>query len=260
MSSAALFEFVAESRAAAGMTWSNASRVSLSRKYVCVSVPKVGCSTLKLAVHTLEAPANKIEWWQTHDDWPGWCALDHPDDVVVEMLSSPDWFRFCFVRNPYDRLVSAWKSKLATDDDRHYGWLRDGIRQAFDYPMLDGDQPALIDFRDSFDYITTTDLVTLRDPHWMPQYALLRPDVISYDVVGRFETFASDFHSIFSRLDAPSNVLAMAQTRYNATFDTDLHNFYDADLAGRVYDVYAEDFRSFGYAPDSWRLPLGSSA
>ena len=217
-----------------------------------MAVPKVGCSTLKLAVHTFEDPDAKIEWWQTHADWPGWCALDHPDDVVVAMLSSPDWFRFCFVRNPYDRLVSAWKSKLASGEDGHYGWLRDAMLEAFDYSR-DGERPALIGFRDAFDYITETDEIALRDPHWMPQSALLHPEMISYHVVGRFETFAADFQAIFGRLDAPPDVLAMAETRYNATPVTTFSDFYDAELAERVYSFYEADFIAFGYGPDSWR-------
>lgn len=219
---------------------------------MCVAVPKVACSTLKLAVHTFEDPSNEIEWWQTHADWPGWCALNHPDDVVLDILSSVDWFRFCFVRNPYDRLVSAWKSKIVTDADGGYGWLRDAIRETFNCPV---DRAEPIGLRNAFDYVTGKDLVAGRDWHWLPQCALLHPDVIPYDVIGRFENFADDFRLIFGQLGAPPKVLAMADTRYNATADTDFRDFYDADLAERVCAFYEQDFKTFGYDRDSWRQP-----
>ncbi len=124
---AGLLDFIASSRAADN-SWSEASRVSVRRKYMCVAVPKVACSTLKFAVHTFEDPSNEIEWWQTHAEWPGWRALDQPDEVVLEILSSQEWFRFCFVRNPYYRVISAWKSKVVSDGDTAYAWLRDAMR------------------------------------------------------------------------------------------------------------------------------------
>lgn len=37
---------------------------------------------------------------------------DFATPMIVEMLTSPDWFWFCFVRNPYDRHLSAYKDKM----------------------------------------------------------------------------------------------------------------------------------------------------
>lgn len=135
-------------------------------------------------------------------------------------------------------------------------WLRDAIRVAFDYPVVNGIRTGLISFRDAFDYVTGDDPVALRDAHWLPQCAFLHPDLISYDVIGRFENFADDFRRIFEHLEAPSNVLAMAETRYNATYDSEFRDCYDAALADRVHAFYAEDFDSFNYAADSWAAPL----
>lgn len=239
-----LRQFISAARASSGVTWSDASLVSVPRKYVSMANAKVACSTLKLAVHTFEDPDNPIEWWETHADWPGWHALDFDDDLVLEMLSSAGWFRFCFVRNPYDRLVSAWKSKLVSDQDEGYGWLRGLIRDATG-------QPA-ISFRDAFDYVTGADAVARRDPHWLPQVTLLRPDLVSYDEIGRFETFSEDFRRIFGRVGAPPKVMAMADTRYNATPDSDWRDCFDTELAARVHDFYREDFAAFGYSGDSW--------
>ncbi|HVE94852.1 MAG TPA: sulfotransferase family protein [Acidimicrobiales bacterium] len=217
---------------------------------MCVAVPKVGCSTLKFAVHTLEDPRNEIQWWHTHADWPGWCVLDHPDPLVLEILSSAEWFKFCFVRNPYDRIVSAWKSKIVLEDDTHYSWLRDAVRETAHFP-IDRAEPA--SFREAFDYVTGEDLVAGRDWHFRPQCDLLHPEVIAYDVIGRFENFAEDFRVIFERLDAPPHVLAMATTRYNATPHTNFRDFYDPELAARVYTFYEQDFVAFGYDRASWR-------
>jgi hypothetical protein len=238
----AFLEFVQAARTPSDVTnWNDASRISLRRRYVMIAVPKVGCSTLKLAVHLFEDPDHPVEWWQTHDDWPGWSVADQPDDVAVAALSSPDWFRFCFVRNPYDRLVSAFKSKLSSDSDEYYQWLRDAVRERY----------GRIDFAESFDFLAAD--YGRRDPHWRPQVELLHPEVIAYDVIGRFENFAHDFRRVFTRLGAPSDIVAIAEVRHNATADTNVSDFYDADLAARVYEFYEADFAAFGYDRDSWR-------
>jgi hypothetical protein len=58
---------------------------------------------------------------------------------------------------------------------------------------------------------------------------------------------------VFRRLGAPPEVLAMAEIRHNATYDSDYRECYDEDLAARVYDFYAADFEAFGYDANSWR-------
>jgi hypothetical protein len=168
----------------------------------------------------------------------------------VEMLRSPDYLRFSFVRNPYSRLVSAWKSKLACDDPQ-YRQLRASIREACDYAVVDGQRVGPIAFRDAVQCL-------LDDPggfddHWSPQVDLLVADVIDYHVVGRFEGLGQQFHAILRRLHAPPEVLGIARQVFNPTQPMPLAAVYDPQLARRVYAFYAADFETFGYHDDSWR-------
>lgn len=89
------------------------------------------------------------------------------------MLSSPEWFRFCIVRNPYDRLASAWKDKLLSDNDPGYAWLRDEIRKAFGVGA-----EAPIPFRVSVDCLVANEAMAT-DPHWAPMTATMRPDIVA---------------------------------------------------------------------------------
>jgi hypothetical protein len=59
-----------------------------------------------------------------HASWAGPTLLAYPTAQIAEMLRSPDYLRFSFVRNPYSRLVSAWKPKLAWDDPEVTGIAR----------------------------------------------------------------------------------------------------------------------------------------
>ncbi len=231
------------------------SRVSLKHRYVASTVPKAGCSTLKLALHRFETPEIELEgWWRVHDDWEGRQLLSHPTDAIVEMLTSPDWLRFAIVRNPYDRLLSAWKSKLGPDGDKNYAALRAEIREAFDYPVVDGKRVGVVAFRDAVTHMITRHPTNPFDDHWTPMVGVMCPDVIDYDVIGRFENFAADLRSILERLHAPPDVVAIADQIHNPTYKSPLAEAYDKALADQVYDFYEADFELFGYSKDSWRF------
>ena len=136
----------AESRHA---SWDYHSRASVAHRYVAMTVPKVACTTIKMALQTWEGCGPEPDrWGDVHAGWAGPTLLAYPTAQIVEMLRSPDYLRFSFVRNPYSRLVSAWKSKLAWDDPQ-YGQLRASIREVCDYPFADGQRAGPIAFRDA---------------------------------------------------------------------------------------------------------------
>jgi hypothetical protein len=167
------------------------------------------------------------------------------------MLRSPDYLCFSFVRNPYSRLVSAWKSKLARDDPQ-YDRLRASIRESCGYPFVDGERAGPIAFRDAVECLLGHPAAF--DDHWSRQVDVLVADVIGYHIVGRFERFGQDFHAILRRLGAPAQVIDIASQVFNPTRPMALAAVYDPPLAGRVYDHYLADFETFGYRQNSWRF------
>jgi len=233
-------------------SWGYHSRASVLHRYVAMAVPKVACSTLKLALQTYEGCAPEGDrWWEVHAGDAGPTLLAYPTEQVVEMLRSPDYLRFCFVRNPYSRLFSAWKSKLASDDDQ-YAPLRAAIRDAFDYPEVGDQRVGRVAFRDAVDCVLANRAAF--DDHWTPQVDVLVLDVIRYDVVGRFERFVEEFSAILTRLHAPPPVVKLASRVLNPTQPMSLAAVYDRELARRVHDHYVGDFDTFGYDADSWRF------
>lgn len=232
-------------------SWDYHSRASLAHRYVAMTVPKVACTTIKMALQTWEGCGPRPERWaDVHAGWAGPTLLAYPTAQIVEMLRSPDCFRFSFVRNPYSRLVSAWKSKLAWDDPQ-YQQLRASIREACDYPVVDGQRGGPISFRDAVQCLL--DDPGIFDDHWSRQTDLLITDVIDYHVIGRFESFGQQFNAILRRLHAPPEVAGIANRVFNPTQSMPLAAVYDPQLARRVYDHYVADFETYGYRKDSWR-------
>lgn len=238
-------------RAEEHTSWGYHSRASRAHRYVAMTVPKVACTTIKMALQTWEGCAPPPERWaDVHAGRAGPTLLAYPTAQIVEMLRSPDYLRFSFVRNPYGRLVSAWKSKLASDEPQ-YQQLRASIRETCDYPIVDGQRVGPISFRDAVQCLL--DDMAVFDDHWSLQVDLLVADVIDYHVVGRFERFGHQFQAILRRLHAPPEVAGIARRAFNPTPPIPLTAVYDSQLARRVYDRYLADFETFGYHQDSWR-------
>lgn len=233
-------------------SWGYHSRASAAHRYVAMTVPKVACTTIKMTLQTWEGCGpSPGQWGDVHASWAGPTLLSYPTAQIAEMLRSPDYLRFSFVRNPYSRLVSAWKSKLAWDDPQ-YAHLRASIREACGYPMADGQRAGPVAFRDAVECLLANPAAF--DDHWSRQVDLLAADVIDYHTIGRFERFGQDFHAILSRLHAPAEVTGIASQVFNPTRPMALTAVFDPPLAGRVYHHYIADFETFGYHHNSWRF------
>ena len=182
--------------------------------------------------------------------------LDFSDEECVNILTSPKWFRFCFVRNPYFRLFSAYKSKFLNYLDSQYHWLRDRIREKYDYPIRDGQPAGMVAFRDFVKYLRE-DPDVFTDAHWCLQTYHLMLDTLQYDMLGRIETFEKDFGQVLRRLDAPAHFTDEITQRVNTTTGMYHAAVYDKELADCVYEMYKGDFERFGYDRDSWLFDYG---
>lgn len=216
-----------------------------------MTVPKVACTTVKRTLHAFEGLtlANSVDEHAQGME----LSLDAYDaEQVVEMLTAGDWLRFAFVRNPYERLVSAWKSKIVSHADPYYAKLRHHIRRHYAYRPEDGSAPQIA-FRGFVDFIlASADGPAGKDGHWDLQTSILCHGLIDYHVIGRFERFTTDFSAILRRLGAPPPVMALATEVTNATAPMPLPTLFDQDLADRVFHHYEADFDAFSYPRDSW--------
>jgi hypothetical protein len=229
---------------------------SPAHKYLYVAVGKAACTKIKLSLHQLEGYPPLENGSFVHDrDRPG-CAFvprltDFTNAETIEILTSPEWFRFCFVRNPYYRLFSAYKSKMLNYLDPQYQPVRDEIRTQWDYPIRDGRPAGMVAFRDFVRYVEDRSDPD-RDFHWRSQTAIVMPDMIKYDLIGRMESFVQDFEQVLRRLNASAELIAAIPEPVNPTTKLYHAAAYDRELASRVYDMYRNDFENFGYDRDSW--------
>jgi hypothetical protein len=241
---------------------SSSSWVSPTHKYFFVGLGKTASTRIKLSLHILEG------YEVIEEPFPWLHAREKPQEAfipklsdfdsekVLEVLTSSDWFRFCFVRNPYDRLFSAYKSNIMQEIDPpspYYNRIKDEIRTLFDYELQAGKPGGTVSFRDFVLYVERT-VEKNPDYHWCPLRWGLRPDLIDYDFVGQVENFDADFKTVLQRLKVTDELMPnlLKPVNKSSVKGLPLAAVYDWDLADRVYALYKDDFETYGYEKNSW--------
>jgi len=144
------------------------------------------------------------------------------------------YFKFGFVRNPWDRLVST------------FFFLRRGGLNELDRAWADKNLAAYSTF-DAFvrEWLNEDSIVSF--PHFLPQsffVADARGNVM-VDFLGRYESLAADFAEVARRLGR-----ACTLPLYNKSEHADFADYYNADTRKIVARVYARDIELFNYRFD----------
>lgn len=195
-------------------------------KAVYIATPKVANTSIKHALMKAEGIAVG--------------SNPHADEIDVRVLQPADlnWsmkrraFVFAFVRNPWERLVSAWADKCGPDSDvdlSHYGLP---VGTPFDRFV-----ETACAFNDKY-----------AEVHFVSQSAfLLDGGRLLPSYVGRFETLEHDWAVVRAAILAKSKIdpgkLGTMRTSRHEAYRT----YYTPRLAMMVEERYAADVTLFGY-------------
>ena len=180
-------------------------------------------------------------------------------DDQDKYLFSPDAYRFTFVRDPFSRILSAYKSKI----ERPLNGFRFNPEKPGSYPpkghviqLLTGNKISEnTDFDMEISFAAFVQAVCSQetkkmDIHWKPQCDLLCVDNIKYDFVGKFENLSKDIASISRRLGLSDKYdLSVSKNKTGSSLVLKQH--FTPDLIKLVVNKYERDFSSFGYREDS---------
>ncbi len=166
---------------------------------------------------------------------------------------------FCFVRNPYARLRSAWQNKFAYGHAQGYSRsirrrelprLRRFARRA---QLPGGADGSAIPFETFLAYVESQP-AGARDHHWDDQHHVLLMDSVRYERWFRMEgEFGDGMRRIFERIGLTGPAIDRILGTQKNVSPRDEAPVYTPALAARVHRLYARDFALFGYAEDSWR-------
>lgn len=202
--------------------------VSHKNKYVYFPIPKVACSTIR----ALLAPLEGLEW---HHPWERKTPFVRVQKALAQKL--PGYFKFAFVRNPWDRLVSCYEDKVVSvrtcENNKavHNGVFREFEKYKQDF--LHMDFPEFVEF-----VCSVPDEET--DWHFRPQYMFVDPRQL--DLLGRFESLNRDLNTLRKRVRISRKIPHKMVTERKP-----YPQYYTPDLIFKVRERYRRDIELFSY-------------
>ncbi len=204
--------------------------VSHLHRYIFVAMPKTGTHSVRQALREHLGP-DDIEqvglFVNKRFPYDDLAAIRHGhfgiaqvrpylgDDVV------DTYFKFSFVRNPFDRFVS-----YCAFMTRQHG--------AFERDPQGTMRKILFELR-PMDHV-----------HFQPQYTLLvdADGALAMDHIGRVETMQASYDAICERIGIPSRAL----DKVNSSKRGDYRQYYDQGLIDGVAELYRRDLELFDYS------------
>ncbi len=230
-------------------------------RMVVVLNPKVATTTFrKVLLDALQVTQTRPQLGRI---WPFDYSRRHlfsPPADYFDLFLHPRRYRFsCFVRNPYFRLLSAWRDKFRLDVNgmpaaRSMSRELPAIRRFARARNLAGAGHGVdVPFATFVEYVESQK-EGARNHHWDSQCSVLATDLVDYDDVYRIETeLVRGMSQIFSGFGLPEEWLSGRLARPLNKSDRTVAQVYTSDLADRVYRLYRSDFEQFGYDHNSWR-------
>jgi len=212
---------------------------SMKHQYIYVETPKAGCTSIKRVLQLAEVDDQL-------DQIPG-NVHDRQASPVPRISDAPaaftaaarstDFFKFCFVRNPYTRILSAYLDKVVSNK---WEWSR----RAQGLGFAETDAPSFMAFLSAIEKQPPRD----RDIHWAPQTQLLSLPSFCYDYIGRFEAFAADFTAVCQVLGlTPEQSDRDYGKRHATRAATKLREYMTDEAIDLIKQMYQDDFRHLGY-------------
>ncbi|HVZ91621.1 MAG TPA: sulfotransferase family protein [Rhizomicrobium sp.] len=210
---------------------------SEKHRYIYVETPKVACSSIKLTLQRIELNDRAYAPDDIHKraDSPLLAARARPRRFLRALRSSA-YFRFCFVRNPYGRILSAYLDKLVRSE-------RERPQSLASLGLAPEARPSFLDFLELL-----ADAEPSRfDVHWARQVDLLTPHLIAYDFIGRFESFDADFSTVLRRIGRGPDWIADAR-RHRTDASAQMDRWIGPPERALIERIYAADFDAYGYS------------
>ncbi|MFL6729288.1 MAG: sulfotransferase family 2 domain-containing protein [Sphingomicrobium sp.] len=202
--------------------------LSSEHKFIFAAIPKTGTHSVRraLRVHMGAQDLEQVGLFVKRSfPIPELARIGHGHISLAQVrpFMRPEdfasFFKFAFVRNPFDRFVSY--SSFITRDVGHFD--RDPqqvMRQFLANPPMNH-----ILFRPQHEFVTDGDGELLTD------------------FIGRVEQMQQSYDQICTRIGIPSAELEQV----NSSRRKDYRDYYDQDLIDGVAKLYARDLELFGY-------------
>lgn len=227
---------VAENANVADMLATEFSLYLAPYQAVYIDIAKVASSSIKMLLATaleLEVP----------DGNPHAVAFPKPPQFNGYAENQfGDLFTFAFVRNPWDRLVSCYRDKIAGEVADFTGFAESGVAHCLDRFGVFEANMSFTAFVEAVAGIPDSEA----DEHFRSQVDFVTDTggQVAIDFVGRYENLADDFSTVARTLGLPDH---LALPHLQAASKKSYASYYSEHTWNLVSERYAQDISVFNY-------------
>ncbi|XP_062861009.1 carbohydrate sulfotransferase 8 [Trichomycterus rosablanca] len=221
-------------------------------------VPKAGCSNWKRVLMVLAGVSPSTQEIN-HDAVHYNNHLKRLDSFdrrgIAERLRS--YTKVLFVREPMERLVSAFRDKFESPNSYYHPVFGKPIISKY---RVNASKSALrtgsgVTFQEFIRYLLDVHRPVGMDIHWESVNQLCSPCLLDYDFIGKFETLEEEADFLLRKMGAPKNLTFPTFKDRNpeaARTSSKITRHYFAQLNAldrqRAYDFYYMDYLMFNYS------------
>ncbi|XP_058248720.1 carbohydrate sulfotransferase 12-like [Hemibagrus wyckioides] len=180
----------------------------------------------------------------------------YPKAVMKQKIET--YQKFLFVRDPFVRLISAYKDKIQRPNQIFYEIAGMYILEKFGHVP---NPPASVEqahaqgivpsFYNFIQYILSLPAgnYTEFDEHWRQTVHLCHPCAIDYDFIGKMETIDEDAAHLL-RILRVDNIVELKPMTRSKTEQSEIKTWFSnitIEWRRKLYDIYKADFKLFGY-------------
>ena len=195
--------------------------ISHKHKFIFIHIPKAAGSSITNALRIPvdgHHPLSKILKNNIHS-------------IYENRRNCDKYFKFCFVRNPWDRAVSAFEYMRKGGEGRNNKDDYRDFKKYFSNPQS---------FQEFIKSDTFNEVLRGNQQHFTPMTYYIDGSV---DFIGKFENLQEDFDTICDKIGIPKQKLP----HRNKTKHKHYTEYYDEETKQIVAEKYAKDIEYFGY-------------
>ena len=202
-------------------------------------IPKVACSSIKKVIaDTLDIPPydpSQPDKYIHRRVYPYAKKSRIHDDYK-------DYFKFCFVRNPFDRIVSCYSNKVAEDKFLNNEHFKNGVAKIFkEYKSLFWGGMSFEEFVTSVAQIPDDRADTHFRSQWITAFDKKNNQLT--DFVGKFECLQKDFSVVCEKINFPVRELPHLLKSDHGKY----REYYSKKTISIVQQRYVKDLDIFQY-------------
>jgi chondroitin 4-sulfotransferase 11 len=200
---------------------------STTHKFIFIHIPKTAGGSIKHALHKhIDISTREKDWLEK--------LSPHPTiNKLKEHFNLDDYFKFAFVRNPWDRLVSYYYFIQRADiylNDHNHKW----------YEQC----KEIVKACPTFESYVNSDYCEIDS-----QCSFITDEKVCLDYIGRFENLQNDLNEICDRIGIDRCVLSDdADSQIIKKSNRGVYqSYYNNRTRHRVGEIFKKDIELFNY-------------